>query len=74
MFDHVKINNILIKNGFDRTESGGCWVNRINNKVVYKGSYSPSSKSKTNYTVCIGENRKFAYSEEELENILNDNP
>jgi len=70
MFDHNKINAILINKGFERTESGGCWVNRLNGKVVYKGSYSPAFKSKTNYTICNGDKRDFAYSKNELENIL----
>lgn len=70
MFDHNKINEILVKNGFERTESGRCWVNRLNGMVIYKGSYSPLHKSKTNYTICNGDKRDFIYSETELEILL----
>jgi hypothetical protein len=70
MLSHFKIKDILVKKGFELTESGGCWINRLNGMVIYKGTYSPENTHKTNYTICNGADRKYVYSEVELENYL----
>ena len=69
MINHKAMQERLIRLGFERTLSSesGCWVNRINRMVVYRGTYSPEKKGTANYTLCLDDKREFAFTESEFE-------
>jgi hypothetical protein len=71
MINHKIVEKKLIDAGFEKVTqtNNGCWVNRTNGIVVYRGTYTKELNGKNNYTLCKGDNRAYIFSEDEFEKI-----
>ena len=69
MINHKIVESKLLEAGFTKVTqtNSGCWVNRTNNIVIYRGTYTKESNGRNNYTLCKGEKRAFIFNEDEFD-------